>query len=161
MRVFNLACDLEHLFEGWFASGDEFDRQLRSKLIACPVCESVCIEKRLHAPYVNRGGNAHAMRTVNDAHKPNLPAPAESAAHSAMALDPRMESLQHQLAQKIRALTENVGKNFADEARAMHYEEKPFRAIRGQSTPDETRDLIDEGIAVIPVPFDIELPELQ
>ena len=53
----------------------------------------------------------------------------------------------------IIANTDDVGSQFAEEARKMHYGEAQERAIRGQATRAETESLIDEGIAVLSLPW--------
>jgi hypothetical protein len=54
--------------------------------------------------------------------------------------------------EQIIANTEDVGRRFPEEARKIHYEEVPRRAIRGVATADEARDLADEGIPVVSLP---------
>lgn len=49
------------------------------------------------------------------------------------------------------ANTTDVGSRFADEARKIHYGEAEERSIRGQATPQETQELVDEGVAVMPL----------
>jgi len=54
---------------------------------------------------------------------------------------------------RVMAQTEDVGQRFAEEARRMHYGEAEERAIRGQATPAQTEELLEEGIAVMPLPL--------
>ena len=46
MIIFDLLCGKGHAFEGWFASGAEFDRQKKARLVSCPVCDGSDIERR-------------------------------------------------------------------------------------------------------------------
>jgi len=48
--------------------------------------------------------------------------------------------------------TENVGRRFPEEARRIHYQEAPARAIRGQASRDEAQALTDEGIEFASLP---------
>ena len=123
MKVLDLQCRQGHVFEGWFASEDDFQGQKLRGLVQCPLCADDHIEKRLSAPRLNLG-----------AREPAAPA----------WLD---------LARKIVANTEDVGARFAQEARRMHHGEVQERAIRGQATPDEAMELLEEGIAVMPLPL--------
>jgi hypothetical protein len=50
------------------------------------------------------------------------------------------------------ANTEDVGENFAEEARRIHYGEKPARGIRGQATPEERAALQEDGIETLSIP---------
>ncbi len=145
MKVLDLHCHEGHVFEGWFASEDDFQSQNQRGLVQCPWCGDSSISKRLSAPRLNLGA------------KPPVPAPAQPTAgagsQEAVALPPALQAAWLELARKIAANTEDVGKRFADEARRMHHGETEERAIRGQATPDEAAQLLDEGIAVLPLPL--------
>lgn len=136
MKVFNLSCDNEHSFEGWFSSAEDFDRQQESKLVECPVCGSHSVRKLLSAPRINRG--AEAPQVKHEVTMPN---------------DAAMQSLMLQMAQHIRANTEDVGEQFPEEARRIHYDEAPKRSIRGLASREQAAELAEEGIDVLPVPF--------
>jgi hypothetical protein len=57
MIVFDLACGAcGTTFEGWFSSGQDFDRQQSAGLIDCPACSSSAIAKAPMAPSVARKG---------------------------------------------------------------------------------------------------------
>jgi hypothetical protein len=136
MKVFNLGCDNEHSFEGWFASTEDFDRQQESRLVECPVCGSHAVRKLLSAPRINVG--VEAPQEKHEVAMPN---------------DASMQTLLLQMAQHIRANTEDVGEQFPEEARRIHYHEAPKRSIRGLASRDQAAELADEGIDVLPVPF--------
>ncbi len=138
MKVFNLSCENNHPFEGWFASADEFDRQLAVKMVECPVCGSHAVRKLLSAPRLNLGAEAP-----------------ESSAKQAVAMpnDSTTQAMLLQMARHIHANTEDVGERFPEEARRIHYEEAPKRSIRGLASRDDAAQLAEEGIEVMPVPF--------
>ena len=147
MKVLDLRCEQGHLFEGWFGSEDDFQSQLARDLIACPVCSSVHIHKGISAPRLNLGA-APAPRAQ--------PAPVSvaSAVQPPAAPDDRLRALQAawlQVSRHIAQQTEDVGTQFADEARRMHRGEVQERGIRGQATPREALELLDEGIGVLPL----------
>ena len=140
MKVFDLCCDQDHSFEGWFASIEEFDRQLSTGLVECPVCASTAVRKLPTASRLNLG-NAQ-------------PQPESSGKEQvAMPNDESMRSMMLQIARHIAANSEDVGERFPEEARRIHYEEAPKRSIRGLASKDEAAELKDEGIDVMPVPF--------
>ena len=139
MKVFNLSCDLDHSFEGWFASHEEFERQLAADLVECPMCGSRVVEKMLSAPRLNISGAQE-------------PAPAAKEP-VAMPNQAAMRTMLAHMARHIIANTEDVGERFPEEARRIHYEEAPSRSIRGVASKDEADALEDEGIDVMPVPF--------
>ncbi|MFT4241471.1 MAG: DUF1178 family protein [Acidovorax sp.] len=143
MKVLDLQCRQGHVFEGWFASEDDFQGQRQRGLVQCPLCADSHIEKRLSAPRLNLGAaEPEATAPVS------VPAPAGAAV-----LPAPLQAAWLELARKIVAQTEDVGTRFAEEARRMHHGETEERAIRGQATPDETLELLEEGIAVLPLPL--------
>ena len=135
MIVLDLHCDHDHVFEGWFASHEVFADQLAQGLIACPQCGSLAVRRKPSAPYLNTRTSPAAGPEVD-----------EAAARVELT-----QRLVHRLREVARS-AENVGEDFADEARRIYYGESEDRAIRGQASHTDVRELIDEGIFVLPVP---------
>lgn len=142
MKVLDLQCEQGHAFEGWFGSEDDFVAQRDQSRVQCPMCGDAKVTKKPSAPRLNlssvRGEQPHPS----------------SAAHSValdatQSVDPMAAWLQ--MSRKLIAQTTDVGTRFADEARKMHYGEVPEQAIRGQASAQETRELLDEGIPVLPL----------
>lgn len=138
MKVFNLCCELDHAFEGWFASHAEFDRQRDAGLIECPLCGSQAVQKLPSAPRLNLSGALEPVPVREPVAMPNEAA---------------MRAMLAQMARHIVANTEDVGEQFPEEARRIHYEEVPKRSIRGLASRDEAAALEDEGIDVMSLPF--------
>ena len=132
MIVFDLQCAQGHGFEGWFDSGDAFERQLASDLVRCPVCDIAS---------VTRVPSARVSVSKGEAAAP-------SAAEVVAGLPP---DVLKRLREAVRG-TEDVGRRFPEEARKIHYEEVPQRAIRGTATADEAKELADEGVDFAPIP---------
>lgn len=145
MKVLDLQCPAHHVFEGWFASEEDFQGQLQRGLVECPVCGDKHITKMLSAPRLNLGaGDAAAPSTGRQV----------SAGEGAPALSPAaLQAAYMKAVRHVLANTEDVGERFAQEARKMHYGESEERGIRGQATPEETESLLDEGIGVLPLPL--------
>ena len=137
MKVFDLCCDAGHLFEGWFASQEQFDAQLPAQQIGCPLCGSVVIRRRPSASRLNLGSPAAPIA-------PAMPEPA------------RVQSALVRAALQIIESTEDVGERFAEEARRIHYKEAPERGIRGVATHTQAQELEEEGVRILAFPF----PEL-
>ncbi|WP_432731059.1 DUF1178 family protein [Variovorax sp. W6] len=150
MKVLDLRCTHGHGFEGWFASSEDFETQLASGLVECPVCGDTAIVKLLSAPRLNLG-NAKAPQEAA------APAPAAAAAN--VPADTSPEARWIRAVREVLAKTEDVGERFADEARKMHYGETRERGIRGQATPEQTEALLDEGIPVMALPIPAALKE--
>lgn len=129
MWVAELGCPLGHRFEGFFGSRDDFESQAARGLVRCPQCDSPEVERQLSAPRINLGAEAPAV--------PPPPTPRE---------------LLVQLHAHLRANTEDLGRDFAAEARRIHRGEAPERGIRGQASSEEFAALADEGIAVLALP---------
>ena len=138
MKVLDLQCAHQHLFEGWFASEEDFLSQRERGLVECPVCANDSITKRLSAPRLN------LTSTRGEA-------PAAPVAAPVAAPETDLQVAWLAVARRIMANTDDVGPQFAEEARKIHYGEIPERAIRGQASAQETEALIDEGIAVLPL----------
>lgn len=150
MKVLDLQCAQFHLFEGWFASEDDFLSQHVRGLIECPVCASSVITKRPSAPRLNL---SHARPPVQEAQAPGKSEPlaTRSGTSAGTGSESDFKAEWMKVSQQIAANTDDVGAEFAEEARKIHYGEVPERAIRGQATLAETQSLIEEGIAVMPL----------
>lgn len=146
MKVFDLSCTKNHRFEGWFQSSADYDTQVAGGLLVCPNCGDANIRKLPSAPRLNLSG---ASATVNE------PSTAVSIPKSGP-LHPTIEQMQalwYRVAKEIVRNTEDVGSDFAEEARKIHYREAPERGIRGQATADEAAQLADEGIELFSMPL--------
>lgn len=144
MKVLNLQCAHQHEFEGWFGSEDDYTNQLERGLVSCPMCGDAHIEKKLSAPRLN----LRASR--QDA--PQATAAVAMSNHGAQSDLVAMQARILQALREVMANTEDVGERFADEARAMHHGEVEHRQIRGQASPQEALELMEEGIEVIALP---------
>lgn len=132
MIILDLACKQQHSFEGWFQSLHIYESQVAKGLIACPQCGSNDIHRIPSALHVATRSNSSATS------KPRVPAAG-------------LVGLQ-QVISAIIDKCEDVGNDFAQEARKMHYEETPHRPIRGTASDDEYEGLRDEGIEVLRLP---------
>ena len=133
MIVLDLQCGQTHRFEAWFASSDAFQHQLDAGQIACPQCGDHHIRRLPSAPYVQTASHS---------------APVTAAAPTPEALAARMLAELRAAARR----SEDVGERYPDEARRIHHGEAEERAIRGQANAREMQELLEEGIAVLPVP---------
>lgn len=152
MKVLNLQCAHQHDFEGWFGSEDDFQSQLTRGLVECPLCGDRQIVKQLSAPRLNLS----TSRGEREVPTPSTPSQsvAPTPAHDVTSVSPaQVQAAWLQAVQHVMAHTEDVGQRFAEEARKMHYGESEERGIRGQATPEQTRDLLEEGISVMPLPI--------
>jgi hypothetical protein len=148
MKVLDLQCAQGHAFEGWFASEDDFLSQCARSLVQCPLCGDAAVHKMLSAPRLNlsttrQDNEAYGIKVVS--------ASAQAPAPNPVAVDASVTAAWLELSRRIVASTEDVGDGFAEEARKMHYGESEERAIRGKTTVDEARALVEEGIDILPV----------
>jgi hypothetical protein len=173
MKVLDLQCAQGHSFEGWFGSQDDYDSQRARGLVTCPVCNDCEILKKLSAPRLNLGhgvapdpaftptGSQEAGGSTS--HLPaDAPAQVQPPEFGLAGLNPELplkpdtlQQMQAALTKMVRhvmANTEDVGPQFAEEARKIHYGEREERNIRGQATREETEALLEEGIEVMPLP---------
>lgn len=147
MKVLDLQCAHQHTFEGWFGSEDDFQSQLARGLVECPLCGNSAIVKKLSAPRLNLGAVQVAANTDR------VPAIEPSPATVAPGPPPEVQAAWMKMVRHVIANTEDVGSQFAEEARKIHYGERKERNIRGEATAEETEALLDEGIDVLPLPI--------
>ena len=134
MIVYNLRCTNGHEFEGWFRDSAAYDLQSEDGKLSCPACNSRRVEKAIMAP---------ALAGVRD-------------------VDVRRDQARQQrqfmtgLRKYVQENAEYVGPKFAEEARKIHYGETVDRHIYGETTVEEARELVEEGLDVAPLPSDID-----
>ncbi|MEY8689800.1 MAG: DUF1178 family protein [Leptothrix sp. (in: b-proteobacteria)] len=164
MKVLDLRCEHGHAFEGWFGSEDDYRQQLERGLLECPLCGTKAVQRLPSAPRLNLSG-ARAAPAQAAAAAPATAASAQAAASATMpaTADAQRQAAQAQWLQAVRhvmANTEDVGSQFAEEARRIHYGEAENRGIRGQASQEETQALSEEGIDVfsLPVPEALKGP---
>ena len=132
MIKYALKCANGHEFESWFPSAASFDDQAAQGQVICPVCASAEVRKAIMAPSLNHGERIEA---------PSLEEQARKCAE--------LRALQHY----VMGITEDVGARFPEEARKIAKGVSDERPIRGQATHEEARALLDEGIAILPMPL--------
>ena len=153
MIRYALRCDRDHTFESWFQDSAAYDTQVKRKLVSCPVCESVKVEKAIMAPrIVAKKGRERAEPAPAPASAPATEAPAAPSTPLMMAQERELRAKIKELRDHIVKNADNVGEKFANEARKMHYGEIEHRPIYGEASPEEAKSLIDEGVEVSPLP---------
>ncbi|MCP5432880.1 MAG: DUF1178 family protein [Alphaproteobacteria bacterium] len=141
MIVLNVVCEKEHEFEGWFRSADEFSRHAELGRVECPRCGSTRVARGLSAPHLSGSSREEDDRRQVTAMKPGLSA--EQA---------RIRQFLTQLREHVETNFDYVGGEFAAEARRIHHGEADDRAIYGEASGREVRELLEEGISVAPLP---------
>ena len=142
MKKFNLICDQEHEFDGWFSDSEAIAAQAAQGFLDCPYCGSLNVRKRLSAPHLS---------TLKKDERLAPPAPKKPTQKmSEMAV---MHMALKQLQKTIKAEFTDVGNHFADEARKIHKGEETPQNIYGQCSDSEREELADEGIEVFAVPW--------
>ena len=149
MKGLDLHCRSEHVFEGWFASEEDFQSQLGKGLVQCPLCGDEQVQKRLSAPRLNLRASAPARAPVPTAEPSPAPQLPSDASQTAAWL---------QRMRQVVARSEDVGERFTEEARKIHWGEADQRPIRGQANLDQTLQLLEEGIPVLPLPPALKEP---
>jgi hypothetical protein len=149
MKVFDLACDHDHRFEGWFASSDAYAEQQQRKLIECPMCGSHAVKRLPAAPRLNLSNAQAPTVGARGAEGAAVPAGGERVPLS----QEQFQAMFIKMTRRIIESTEDVGERFAEEARRIHYNEAPERAIRGSTSREEAIALREEGIEVFALPI--------
>ena len=134
MIKYSLICHQDHEFEAWFSKSADFDQQASKGLIECPFCSSIKVEKAIMAPNISTSRKK------------------EAAAQKQAATLKIVNAAADKIRKEIEKKCDYVGDKFADEARSIHYGEKPERAIYGEASPAEAVELQDEGVGIAPLP---------
>ena len=163
MIRYALRCERGHAFESWFQDSASFDRQAKRGLVTCPVCDSAKVEKSILAPQIPRKGRSDDQRAGEEellrtkARQKKAPAEADSAdaplsGPMIVPQDNELRAKLKELRDHIKATADNVGEQFPEQARKMHYGEIEHRPIYGDASPAEAKALIEEGVEVLPLP---------
>jgi len=171
MIVFDLKCSQSHVFEAWFSNSEAFEKQAAAGQIECPVCGDVHITKALMAPNIPAKGNQKSEQPAPETFaehvaaeeemvpanmsvpvSANIPEQAEVTGDDVKRAIEYMHDTMAKYRKYVEANCENVGDNFAEEARKIHYGEAENRGIFGETTIEESQELLDEGIDIIPLP---------
>ena len=132
MIKYNLICECGKTFESWFSSSDEHDILRRKKLINCIYCDSTSVRKSVMAPNLSSKTNKTSKNTN---------------------VEKKIKKQLLDLRRYIEKNCKNVGDNFTREARSIHYDKKTSKGIYGRATPEETAELLEEGIDVATIPW--------
>lgn len=144
MIRYDLVCEKGHEFDGWFRDSDTYDKQAKRGLVSCTHCGTVKIQKQIMAPGIPSKSNKKSENAVRMTAGP---------------VDPRaaaMMQMMRDYRKHVETNAENVGNNFAEEARKIHYKETKERGIYGHTSSEDAAALIEEGIEIHPIPV---LPE--
>ena len=151
MIHYALVCHKGHDFESWFANSAAYDKQAKRGLISCPMCGSAKVEKAIMAPQLVRKDKSAPIVAPAEA---SAPTPAEAPTPVAM-ISPQEQEFRAKLKELRDHLTknaDNVGTKFPEDARKMHYGEIEHRSIYGVASPEEAKELSEEGIEFHPLP---------
>ena len=134
MIRFSLACDHDHQFDGWFRNNQDFETQKKRGLVSCPACNSPKVEKALMAPSVQTARKREKVALTVSAEQKKL-----------------MGKLK-EMTEKLKENADYVGDKFAEEARKIHFGETDPRGIYGEASHAEVKDLLEEGVEIMPLP---------
>lgn len=169
MIRYSLQCERGHAFESWFQDSASYDKQAKRGLVTCPTCNSSKVEKSIMAPQIPRKGRTTEQRAGEEKaararsrskttteSTTATPAKQDTAEPMMLAQERELRAKLKELRDHIKATSDNVGDQFPEQARKMHYGEIEHRPIYGEASPKEAKDLIEEGVDVMPLPV---LPE--
>jgi len=132
MIKYNLICRCGETFESWFSSSNEYDVLRKKKLINCIYCNNTSIKKSVMAPNLFSKSNKIITKTK---------------------LEKKIKKELLNFRRYIEKNCKNVGNNFSQEARKIHYDKKTSKGIYGKASAEETNELIEEGIDVATIPW--------
>lgn len=136
MIRYDLRCDKEHIFEAWFARSNAYDEQAASGVLSCPICSSRTISKAIMAPNIAPKGSADRKEARKMAYA-----------------QAGMRHFMRKVREHVEQNADHVGAQFPEEARKIHYGERPAANIYGDATPEEVQELREEGIEIAAIPW--------
>ena len=132
MIKYNLICKCGKTFESWFQSSSEYDSLQKKKFLKCIYCDSSLVRKTVMAPNLYGKSNKEAKKNK---------------------LEKSVNKQLIEFRKYIEKNCKNVGENFTREARKIHYDKKKSKGIYGKATPEETAELLEEGIEDASIPW--------
>ena len=132
MIKYNLVCECGKVFESWFSSSNEYDSLKKKKLINCIYCDSAKIKKSVMAPNLSSKSNKILNKSK---------------------FEKKVTKQLYEFRKYIEKNCRDVGSNFPQEARKIHYDKKNSKGIYGKATSQETSELLEEGIDVATIPW--------
>ena len=132
MIKYSLKCKCGEVFESWFTNSTDYESLKRKKLISCISCNYTFVEKSIMSPNVSSKSNKNVKNNK---------------------LEKSIKKELLKFRKYIEKNCKNVGSNFPQEARNIHYDNKTSKGIYGKATPEETAELIEEGIDIATVPW--------
>jgi hypothetical protein len=132
MIKYNLTCKCKKIFESWFLSSQEFDSLKKKNLVKCIYCESTSIRKSVMAPNLSSKSNKTPKK---------------------IKVEKKIKKQPLDIRRYLEKNCKNVGENFSREARSIHYDKKISEGIYGKATPEETAELLEEGIEIVNIPW--------
>src|SRR5262245_27145691 len=154
MIHYALVCQRGHEFESWFQDSDAYDRQVKRGLVTCPQCGSAKVEKAIMAPRLSKAAKKQHAPVETPPPAAEVQPPPATRAPVAM-ISPQEREIRTKLKELRDHLVknaENVGTKFPEQARKMHYGEIEHRSIYGVASPEEAKELSEEGIQFHPLP---------
>ncbi len=144
MIAYDLCCEKDHRFEGWFKDAASFERQAKRKLVTCATCGSTKVRKAPTAP---------ALAGTRSQNRGGTPADKSYATHPDAQQAAELLRQLSELRSHIEANADNVGGDCAEEARKIHYGEAEKRNIYGQASDEEASALAEEGVEFARIPW--------
>ena len=156
MIHYQLRCEHEHEFDGWFNGSSGFEAQAARGLIECPECGATQVRRALMAPAI----------ATREAPEPRLPAPTPPPTQQVLPppgpggmpsgglpMPAQLIAVLQRMRAEVEKNCDYVGPSFAEEARKIHRGETEERGIYGETTPEEAETLAEEGIEIHSIPW--------
>ena len=163
MIHYQLRCQAEHAFDGWFRDSAAFDAQAAAGLLSCPVCGVVKVTRALMAPALARRHPREQQSALHEPGPSQVEVPATAVATAAPvqpaepmaggALPDGIRAMLQRMRTEVEKRCDYVGAAFAQEARRIHNGESAARGIYGDATPEEAERLAEDGIEIARIPW--------
>jgi hypothetical protein len=153
MIHYQLQCDQDHEFDGWFNDSAGFEKQAKRGLIECPTCGATKVRRALMAPAVATRDTPDPTPPVKVPVQQVLPPASPPGPQPGLPMPARMIAMLQRMRAEVEKNCDYVGPSFAEEARKIHRGEAEQRGIYGETTPDEAEALAEDGIEIHSIPW--------
>ena len=148
MINYSLICKHEHKFEGWFRTSEDYEEQVSKGLVSCPTCHDKEISKALMAPAVKS-----SKKFINETSDKKINKTSQNTEYKVIAGENEIKSILRSMKKYIENNCENMGENFANEARLISKGDAKERGIYGKVSSKEAEELLDEGVEINAIPW--------
>ena len=151
MIKYQLNCNNEHQFDGWFPNIAEFERQQEKKLLICPLCDSNQVDRAIMSPGIGKPKSKSKTKTTSKSQSDNEEFYKAQFTDDTMIPASQAKNILRKIRKKIVTEFDNVGDRFVKEYRKHEKGERDDK-FYGVPSKEEVKELLEEGVDLFHLP---------